>query len=206
MDFGKRATRTKAEYRSAVRSRDAIRAAYVALLAQKPPGNITVSDVVRAAAINRSTFYAHFENVRAIALRMEDEILDQMLHVLDDIDSVTVLENPAPLIRRVGQLVEHNQDTFRALLDLGGALGVLKKLEDAFVAYMLTNSAIAADLRASVTYQIRVHHFAGGIAGIYLRWLRGEATYSLEDAADQLGLMVGQTSRDIRTPWGPARR
>ena len=48
---------SKAEYRSAVRSRQLINAALADLLQEKALEKITVTDIVRRAGINRGTFY-----------------------------------------------------------------------------------------------------------------------------------------------------
>ena len=50
----------KAEYRSAVRSRENIRKAYVELIHEKGTIEITVKELVERADVNRSTFYAHY--------------------------------------------------------------------------------------------------------------------------------------------------
>ena len=47
----------KKEYRSALRSRKMIRQAFFELLKEKSFEKITVTDVVKKADVNRSTFY-----------------------------------------------------------------------------------------------------------------------------------------------------
>ena len=54
------------EYRSAIRSRRLIHQAFLELLREKPFEKITVTDIVNRADINRSTFYAHYPDVRGL--------------------------------------------------------------------------------------------------------------------------------------------
>ena len=54
--------RTKAEYRSSLRSKKLIREAMVRLMREKPFEKITITDIVKEADINRGTFYAHFKD------------------------------------------------------------------------------------------------------------------------------------------------
>ena len=56
----------KKEYRSAIRSRRFIRQAFMELLREKRLEKITVTDIVNRADINRSTFYAHYTDVKAL--------------------------------------------------------------------------------------------------------------------------------------------
>lgn len=51
-------------YKSALRSRKWIRQAFMELLREKEFEKITVTDIVNRADINRSTFYAHYPDVR----------------------------------------------------------------------------------------------------------------------------------------------
>lgn len=64
---------TKAEYRSARRSRKMIREAFLTLLKTKRESRITVTDIVEQADINRSTFYAHYPNVHSVVEEIEVE-------------------------------------------------------------------------------------------------------------------------------------
>lgn len=54
----------KATYRNSVRSKELIRSALITLLEKKQDiTNITVSDIVKTANINRGTFYNHYNNL-----------------------------------------------------------------------------------------------------------------------------------------------
>ena len=66
----------KKPYRSALRSRHLIREAFLSLLPEKNPEKITVSDIVRRANINRSTFYAHYPDVQGIVEEIQSEIFE----------------------------------------------------------------------------------------------------------------------------------
>ena len=55
--------RTKAEYRSSLRSKRLIREALITMMRSKPFEKITITDIVRTADINRGTFYAHFRDI-----------------------------------------------------------------------------------------------------------------------------------------------
>ena len=54
--------RTKAEYRSSLRSKRLIREALVTMMRQKPFEKITITDIVKTADINRGTFYVAYSS------------------------------------------------------------------------------------------------------------------------------------------------
>lgn len=61
--------------RNALRSQRLIRDAFVELVRERGKGRITVADVCRKADINRSTFYAHYDNVDDLQDKIYDETM-----------------------------------------------------------------------------------------------------------------------------------
>ncbi len=74
--------RKKAEYKSAIRSRKMIREAFMQLLKEKDIRKITVTDIITKADLNRTTFYAHYPDVKGITEEIENEVIDKMLEIL----------------------------------------------------------------------------------------------------------------------------
>lgn len=54
-------------------TRQAIQDAFIDLLRDKPLARITVSELCGAADVNRSTFYAHYDNLEELLRTIEDE-------------------------------------------------------------------------------------------------------------------------------------
>ena len=61
------------------RSVNAIKAAFLTCLEQKPFHEITISEIVRLADYNRGTFYAHFESKEHLLQYIIDETLKNMI-------------------------------------------------------------------------------------------------------------------------------
>ena len=97
----KERTSTKAEYRSAIRSRRMIREAYMELLKEKDLSKITVTDIIKRADLNRATFYAHYPDVRGVTEEIENEIIGKILEVLKEFQFTSFFRNPAPLLLKI---------------------------------------------------------------------------------------------------------
>lgn len=52
--------------------------ALLELLEVKPLEKITVTDVCAAADVNRSSFYAHYQDIHALLRELEDEVLEHI--------------------------------------------------------------------------------------------------------------------------------
>lgn len=58
----------------------AIKNAFIELRAKKPLEKIMVTELCRLACINKSTFYAHYEDIYALSEVLERELVDAVLH------------------------------------------------------------------------------------------------------------------------------
>ena len=103
----------KAEYRSAVRSRESIRRAYAELLHEKGTTNITVKELVEQADVNRSTFYAHYRDIDTVLKEIEEEMVQNMFAFLDASEHSELLGNPLPFLLRIGAELERNRNYYR---------------------------------------------------------------------------------------------
>ena len=86
----------KAEYRSAIRSRKLIMQAFIKLMQEKDLEKITVTDVITLADINRGTFYAHYQDIRAVIEQIENDIIEKMIGVLSEFQYKNFFQNPLP--------------------------------------------------------------------------------------------------------------
>lgn len=69
----------KAPYRNAIRSKQLIREAMISLMDKnKSVSDITVSDIVKAANINRGTFYNHYGNPNDVVEEIKDELMQSL--------------------------------------------------------------------------------------------------------------------------------
>lgn len=187
----------KAEYRSAKRSRKAIRKAFIDLLHTHDANKITVTEIVRLADVNRSTFYAHYPDVQGVIEEIEDETIAELMEVLDGIESVDFFKDPTPMIMRIGRRLEAERDYYRTLIQASGAAGFLDKLQTVFAERMIADEVIPTEIRESQSYVLRVNYFAGGIVNLYKLWFAGSLNYPMDDISREVGRMVSLASPDI---------
>lgn len=184
--------REKAEYRSALRSKRLIRQAFIELLQEKELEKITVTDVITRADINRGTFYAHYQDMRAVIEQIENEIIDKMREVLGEFRFEHFFQNPLPLLLKVSRYIEQDLDFYRVLINSKGSVRFLEKLKRIFVEHMRSDSSVPVSVRHSADFLVRIHFFAGGVVNLYQVWFRGETNCSLNEIA----LVVGKTIKD----------
>ena len=187
----------KAKYRSAIRSRKMIRKAFLELLKEKEVSKITVTDIVNKADLNRSTFYAHYMDVRAITEEMENEVINKMLEILKKFEFKNFFINPTPLLLEVSRFLESNQDTYKILLKVNDAETFLNKLKNVFSTYMMSDTDIPEYLKDSKMVNLRISYFSGGIINMYQDWFNGSIDCSLNDIALEVSKLLSLEANEL---------
>ena len=184
----------KAEYKSAIRSRRLIRQAFVELMREKALEKITVTDIVTRADINRGTFYAHYQDTRAVIEQIENEIIEKMLEFLGEFKYKNFFQNPLPLLLKISRWLEEDLEFYRILINSSGAEQFLVKLKKIFVEYLGNDSDTPEHIKKSPEFFILINFFAGGITNLYQVWFRGEMDSSLNEVCLEISKVIVSNS------------
>ncbi len=65
------------------KTKQSIQDAFFELIAEKPLKDIRIVDICKRADINRSSFYAHYEDFPCFIKSMKNEIVKKMLEIID---------------------------------------------------------------------------------------------------------------------------
>ena len=71
------------------KTKKAIRSAFIELRAKKSLEKITVKELCSLAYINKSTFYAHYEDIYALSEAMEQETVASIISGIDHLKDYT---------------------------------------------------------------------------------------------------------------------
>lgn len=190
----------KKEYRSAVRSRRLIREAFLELLRRKPYEKITVTDIVAAADINRSTFYAHYPDVRGLVEEIVGEVLDHSISLANNLDMRGFLEDPMPFLQELTSYSTRNRELYELLIRSDFAHRQMEQLKHTLIEAALRSPAIPEHIRSSMAFRIHISFFIGGLLTLYILWLQGELECSDEDITKQISLVI-QNSAALYLNW-----
>lgn len=193
---------SRKENRNALRSKRLIREAFTDLLREKEFSKITVTDIVTRAGINRSTFYAHYPDVRGLVESFEDDAVAKMLGILDDFEFGDFFADPLPLLSRINDHVEEGAGFYRAMLAEVGSGSVFRRLRSAFTERMATDEGIPRQVRESYAFKVRVGFFASGVLGLYEEWLLGGGSVPLDEISRELARVISESSADMLASAG----
>ncbi|MCH5255176.1 MAG: TetR/AcrR family transcriptional regulator C-terminal domain-containing protein [Lachnospiraceae bacterium] len=181
----------KKEYRSSIRSEKLIRNAFIELLQNKTLDKITVTNIADTAGLNRGTFYAHYTDIDMLIQSIEDEIVQNLCDLLSDVEYSNLLADPLPMFLKISEYLEQNQELIKALMSSRTTNPFINQLPD-LIAQQLASSENVDKEENSVSFEERCRFYAGGAGSLYMAWLRGTVSGSLEEVAYKLSEIIKQ--------------
>jgi AcrR family transcriptional regulator len=181
---------TKSDYidRRIIRSKKVMKDAILSLMHEKDLREITVTDIVRIADINRGTFYKHYQYTEDILREIIDEVLSDLKDSFRDPYKNMEVFELNKLTTSAIKVFDHvtRYATFYSLIVQTNALAgfqhrfcnVLKELALSDFKNEMSNPKINAELNAG--YQ------AYAILGLIIEWINGGYKYSSSYMAEQL--------------------
>lgn len=189
----------KKEYRSAIRSRRLINEAFLELLREKPFEKITVTDIVKRADINRSTFYAHYPDVRGLVEALMDHTVNTSVELVAGLDFQDIFTDPMPFLEGLSAIGTENLELYRLLGRSDFALKQVEKLKTVLIEKAISTVDIPENIRQSHVFRIHINFFIGGILNTYQQWLQGNLTCSTEEIMEQIGGLITSNADTYRS-------
>lgn len=172
---------TKKEYRNAIRSRRMIREAFVDLLHEKTFEKITATDIINRSGLNRSTFYAHYPDVKGIMDEFTGEIIVMFRQMLSEMDFSIFLADPELYLRKMISFLEENHEMYHLLGKSDLALIHLNQLKKVLIQQVLDTPNLPVEGYSRTSAEIQIRLLLSGMVDIYWDWISGEIDYTLEE-------------------------
>lgn len=186
----------KKEYRNAVRSRRMIREAFVALLHEKPFEKITATDIINRSGLNRSTFYAHYPDVKGIMDEITGELIGLFRQMLAEMDFSRFLKDPEPNLSRVVSFLGENQELYRLLGQSDLSYVYLDQMKKVLIQQVLDVPNLPTEGLSPISVNIRIRMLLSGVIDVYRDWLSGGIDCALKEITSEVASIVQTWSKN----------
>ena len=174
------------------RTRGAIFEAFIALLSQKNYGKITVQEIIDAADVGRTTFYAHFETKDDLLQGLCSELFDHIVGAALD-RSHTHGRPPCGVpVPAFCHLLQHLQENDKNVLEL-----LACESKDLFLRYFknslnaLVRAQIKGPFREGLPEDFLVNHISATFVEMVLWWLQTGCRQTPEELAGYFAIVAG---------------
>lgn len=176
-------------------AKEALQAAFLRLLEERPLREITVKDIVQACGVNRNTFYYHFKDIPAL---LEELVTDQANRIIAAqgpvLSLADCLETAAGFALEHRQAVLHiNQSAHRDLFERS-LMDVCRRVVEDFAAAAIGDISIPPEDR-----EILIRFYQCQCFGQIVEWLNSGMRYDIGKQFRRLCYLgEGMTERMIR--------
>jgi len=158
------------------------------LLKEQTFEEIKVSDICAKALVNRSTFYAHFNDKFELVASFMNDLKDELLSQLNNIDkNITLKEYYLKLIEVFLNHIDGQEDVYKS---------ILINNRNSIIMDMMYNT-IAEDIRTrvknnelNVPEEIFISYYLGAIVNVGIDWLKSNKKYSKEEMLEYLDKLM----------------
>jgi len=183
--------------RRALRSRQRLMQAALALFSEKGIEGTSINDITERADLGKGTFYRHFKTKEEIAVALVEEAVDRLLERIE-----AVVQAPSTLEEMVAHLVQAHATFFMErqeefLLLFQGRLllklqrGASEELERPYLKYLEAIENKVSPYVSQPTDATRIRRFACALAG----FVSGFFSFA----------MIGMKPEEMETSLGPMR-
>lgn len=160
---------------SSLKTKELIKKTFAELMNEKKSlSNITVTELVKRANINRGTFYTHYDNLYDVAEDFETEAID---FFINDEQELNTWEQINEYFDKLILHLKQNEITYKMLLSSSVppvSLNKLNKLLKEKIKEFLTYNHL-------YNYELNVIFFVDGFMTLVLRYLKEEIPYTLDE-------------------------
>lgn len=170
------------EDRRTVKTKKAIRIAFLSLLNEKSLNHITVTELSRRADLGRGTFYLHYKDIYDLNEKIEDELYGKLVQIFDA-SIPTDSNNLLNLTETITKYIEENRALFLLIVHSSTDGKSMYKLKKIF-----SERALLADPSWYTSEYDRVEamFIVSGVIGILEEWLDNGLNMSRSEISTML--------------------
>ena len=139
---------------------------------------ITVSELVKRADINRSTFYNHYGSIYDVAEELEAEIIKVLFENTQKLNSLDDIFN---YLDEIIIYLKKNEDMYRLLLASNEPQVFLKKLKHSILDKLYNSIINNSNFKNSNSLKFEVAFFTDVIVNQVLNYFTSKSDYSLDE-------------------------
>ena len=182
-------TEKKNHDRRVIKTKKAIKSAFIKLLTERDINDITVSDIAELADINRKTFYNYYAGVHELMDEIENELIGKIDEVLTEFDFTENKDTPYLVFGKLTSVINTDEELFGLLLGAQSNPGLTLKLVEMLKAK--TKAVLMKYFKVREDkLDLMLEFMVPGMVAVYQRWFRSDRSKPLESVNSDINTLV----------------
>ena len=179
----------KKQDRRIIKSKKAIKKAFMSILATNDINDITIKNIADLADVDRKTVYNYYNGTYEILNEIENEMVSTINDAVESLDIEGNLDQQVNIFKKITEVINSNFEFYSILMKLNYDSQLIKKLISLFSEYAkkILNKF---KLPNGVSVEFASTFIASGVLNTYYKWFNSERSISLDDLSNQLYILV----------------
>ena len=175
--------------RRVARTKRSIRMALIKILAEKSLDNVTVTELSKAADINRKTFYNYYGDVSMVVDEIENEIVADFASAINNIDFQEISRDPSDIFLRLARLIERDLAFDARVFAAKGQASLLQKIVEPLKKQLWESfeDQIGQDAEE---FRFLLEFVVSGMIAVYQAWFNSGRRQDIEDLSRKLSVLT----------------
>lgn len=186
----------KQEYKNSVLTKKKITSAFLHLLIEHPE-EISVTEIVKRAEINRGTFYLHFENIKAVEKHIELELANNFKDLELDFRQVQIDQTPEIILNKFNEILLKDLDFYRLFITAASETNLMDTIKKSLLVSISNNFKVMQYVMNYERFKTVVQYIAGGAINVYTDWFKGNIDCTIEELSKNLALLIKRGLKDF---------
>lgn len=175
--------------RRVARTKRSIRMALIKILAEKSLEDVTVTELSRAADINRKTFYNYYGDVSMVVDEIENEIVADFASAINDIDFLEISKDPSDIFLRLARLIEKDLEFYASVFAAKGQASLLQKIVEPLKKQLWESFEDQIGSEAE-EFRFLLEFVVSGMISVYQTWFNSGRHQNIEDLSRKLSVLT----------------
>jgi len=170
-----------------IKTKRAIKKAFLTLVKQKEYERVTVQDIADEAMINRNTFYLHYEDKADLVNKLMTESLEKIEQSISrdiSIPEVIHKEYFSHMLYVMFQTIEKDKEFFQVMLGDHVQTNFSKKLKEVLTDHIIFNEE-NVKIKLDHKVDIILEYMISGMIGVIILWI-GSSELNINETVDNL--------------------
>lgn len=173
--------------RRVTKTRRAIRAAFVALMAEKDLDKITIKEIAERADVDRKTVYNYYDSVYAILDELENELVRNFEEKTKELDYG--VEDPLEFFTVLTDLLNENIELYIQLMTIKTNAGFSQKIFE-YLREKIESSLLSSGVVEPRKAELATEFITAGMFFSYRAWFQSNREIPLEEVSKGIGTLV----------------
>ncbi len=174
-----------------IKTRKLIYQTLLELMKEKTFEEIKVSDICSKAMINRSTFYAHYEDKYELLVDFLSNLKEEFAHELNESckENLSIREYYIKLISLFLDHIDSKRDVYNSIM-VNNRSSIMMDILLSVVNDDILKRFKENDINLKVPTEVISKFYLGGVINIGMEWLSNSNKYTKEEILDYLELLI----------------